>query len=141
MDVDRRETLEKGGCQQVHVARADNELDALFFQPRRHGPIARLAAVELLELEHGCGDARMPRAGERLDATLVGRDGRDGQSFVDECLEIGAGARDEDADHTSLPITVPAAASSAGTTAHIPTPRLKTRRCSSSETPCSVSQA
>ena len=29
----------------------------------------------------------------------------------------------------------------AGTTAHIPTPTLKTRRCSSSVTPCAVSQA
>ena len=28
-----------------------------------------------------------------------------------------------------------------GTTAHMPIPRLKTRRCSSSETPCSSSQA
>ena len=39
------------------------------------------------------------------------------------------------------PITWPAPASAAGTTAHIPMPTLKTRRCSSSSTPCSVSQA
>ena len=135
------EALEERGPQQVHVARADDERHAVPDEPVGHGRVSLLAALVVVELEDGrrdagrCGPLERPRAG------LVRRDRRDGQPRVDQRLQVRALARDEHADHVTRPITSPAPASAAGTTAHIPIPTLNTRRCSSSLTPCSVSHA
>src|SRR6185295_2027492 len=141
VDVDRRKTPEEGGRQKLHVAGADDDLDAFLLEPIGHGQIAFLARGELLQREdrgrHACAGPSL----EGLDALLIRRDRRDGEPFVEQRLQVRSGSGDEDPDHTSLPIAAPAPASLAGTTAHMPTPRLKTRRCSSSATPRPESQS
>src|ERR687891_1354380 len=140
--------------QELHVAGARHDLHAAAREPGAHCAVAFLTGREDVELEDRRLDAGAARPVERLHARLVRGHGGDREPVVDHGLQARAAPRDEDADHRSVqatpsipcssrPITrKPAlAASSAGTTAQYPMPRLKTRRCSSSGTPCSSSHA
>ena len=135
------EPLQEARPQQVHVTGADDESHAFAHQPIGHRRVSLLAALVVVELEDARRDPCCLGADERAGIRLVRGHRLNRQSVVDQGLQVRPLAGDEDADHATLPMTWPAEASLAGTTAHIPMPTLKTRRCSSSLTPCSVSQA
>ena len=79
MDVDDtlREALEEGRPQQVHVPGTDDELHPVLCQPVGHREIARIAIVELLELEARRRHSGRGCAGERAGTGSVGCDGDD----------------------------------------------------------------
>ena len=135
------EALEERGPQQVHVPGADDQRHAVSDEPVGHGRVSLLAALVVVELERRARDSGRLGPLERPRTGSVRGDRRHGQPRVDQRLQVRALARDEHADHVTRPITSPAPASAAGTTAHIPIPTLNTRRCSSSLTPCSLSHA
>ena len=135
------EALEEAAPQQVHVPGAHDQVDPVLDQPVGHRRVARVAVGVVVELESRRRDPGRSRPLERPRIGVVARDRDDRQALVDQRLQVRPLAADEHADHVSRPITVPAAASASGTTAHIPMPTLKTRRCSSSATPCSSSQS
>src|SRR6266516_5862106 len=182
----------------MHVAGADDDVDAGLREPVGHRRVAGFAVGVVLLLKGGGGDPGCLGPLEGGHARLVRGDRGDRQAFVDEGLEVRSLPAYQDADraplagpllpageaglrsgpdaaggrirrerraavpgctvrtppawllcqrrprnartHVSRPITVPVASCSR-TTAHIPIPRLKTRRCSASSTPCSVSQS
>ena len=149
MDVQARKTVEERLRQQVHVAGAHDELDSVACQPVRHRLVSFAARVVVGQSEDGRGDAVRDRALQRLCAVDVRGDRVHGQILIEQGLEVGATARGEDADHALSAQITPRSPSSScpmtgnpvsrpslgGTTAQKPTPRLKTRRCSSSAIP------
>ena len=132
MDVDDplREAVEERVREQVHVAGADDQADAVGLEPGGHRGVALLAAPAQLE-DRGRDPGRLG-ALERAHAGPVRRDGGDRQPLVDQRLQVRPLAGDEDADHSTRPITSRSPGSA--TTAQKPMPRLKTRRSSSSAT-------
>ena len=115
-----REAFEERGREQVHVAGADDDADAVLLEPVRHRRVALLPVGEALQLERARGDAGRAGPVERAHALLVRRDRDDRQLRVEERLEVRALAAHEDADHagTILPMTRSSRpASASGTTA------------------------
>ena len=93
------EALEEAAPQQVHVPGADDQVDAVLDQPVGHRRVARLAVVEVVELEGGGRDPGRLRPLERARVGLVAGDRDDRQALVDQRLQVRALAADEDADH------------------------------------------
>src|SRR5437764_3155472 len=133
------EPLEERLRQQMHVAREDDEVNAAKLEPVGELRVAVRAIRVALEREDARRDAGGARPFERSHAVLIRRHACDREPRVDQRLQVRPLAADEDTDHRSSPITSAPGGGSA-TTAHIPIPTLKTRRCSSSPIPCSVSQ-
>ena len=138
-----------GSREQVHVAGADDQLDAAALEPVGHRRVPRRPVGVVVELEDGRLDAGRLGALERPHAGPVRGDRDDREARVEQRLQVRPGAGDEHADHpnrtpspgSTAPITSPSPASPAGTTAQKPIPQLKTRSSSSSSTPCSASQS
>ena len=119
VDVDDavREAGEEAGRQQLHVAGADDEADAVLLEPVRHHGVALLAARELVEREGGRRHVRPFGPLERARIRPRGGDGVDGQPRVEERLEIRALAADEDADHPATILPITSSSPGSGTTA------------------------
>src|SRR6266511_157465 len=135
-----RKTVEERRGEQVHVSSEHDEVDTTKSEPIRNVAITRVPVAIARELEDAHRDSGLFRALERAYAALVAGDARNREAAVDQRLEIRPFAADEDADHVRsiAPITS-ACDGASGTTAQNPIPRLKTRRSSSSSTPCSAS--
>ena len=88
VDVDRREPLEEDGREELHVARAHHDLDALRAEPLGHRQVALLARAEVLQLKDGGGDAGALRALEGPHPGLVRGDCEHGQPSVEERLQV-----------------------------------------------------
>ena len=83
VDVDARESGEEAGREELHVARADHELDAVLGEPFRHRLVATLAAGKVLQRERGGRDGGALGAFERLHSRRVRGDRGDGQLCVE----------------------------------------------------------
>ncbi len=121
-----REAREERRPQQVHVAGADDELDAAAVEPVRHRGVARVAVRVLARA--GTSRSRRPRRSARASArapSTFDATATTGRLGVEQRLQVRPLARDEHADHarTILPIT----SSSPGsrTTATIPDPEVE----------------
>ena len=90
MDVHHtlRKTLQERGSQEVHVPRADDELDIVCLEPVRHRPVARFSIRIVLEREDVGRDARSLGPRQRLCPTRVGGDRRYGEGSVEQCLQV-----------------------------------------------------
>ena len=98
-----RKMRQKGVREQLHVAGADDELDAVPLEPGGHREVAIVAARVGVELEHRVWDGGRFGPLEREHTGDVRGDGGDRQAVVDQSLEVRARARDEDADHLNAP--------------------------------------
>ena len=102
MDVDHpvREPRQERRREDVQVAGADHDLDALRREPAGHRQIALLARRVILEPEDCVRHARAlgTLQGERPGDVACHRD--DGQPAVEQRLEVRPRARDEDADQS-----------------------------------------
>ena len=88
VDDATREAREERRPEQVHVAGADDELDALALQPVRHRRVARVAIGEPLERKRRRRDAHSLGTLERSCSRDVRRNRDDGQLCVEQRLQI-----------------------------------------------------
>ena len=104
-----REAGEERGAQELHVARAHYEVDAVPFEPVGHRRVARLAVGMVAQEEDTGSDTRASRALERSSVGSVGRDRNHRKLHVEQRLQVRALPAHEDADHvrTMVPIWRP----------------------------------
>ena len=88
VDDATRETSEERRPEQVHVAGADHELDALALQPLRHRRVSRVPVGEPLERKRRRRDAHGLGTLERSRARDVRRNGDDRQPRIEQRLQI-----------------------------------------------------
>src|SRR6266540_4198098 len=131
-----RKAREKRSRQQVHVAREDDQLDAVLLEPAGHDEIAFLPRRVTVQRERRARDLRGARAVQRRRVLAVRSDGEDRQPGIDQRLQVRPFARDEDSDHSFSILPMTSSSPGSATTAQNPIPRLKTRRSSSSSTCC-----
>ena len=119
MNVDdaAREALEERRTKELHVPRADDELDAAALEPVRHREVAGIAIVVVVEREELHGDTSCGSSPERPHAGLVGRNRHNGESRVEQRLQVRSFAGDEDADHARTMVPITRASPGSGTTA------------------------
>ncbi len=90
MDVQDGKAGEEPGREEMHVPGADDELDAVPGQPVGDGGVAFIAVRVLLEWEGAGGHAGTVSPVERVSAAAVGGDRDDGESRVEQRLEVRA---------------------------------------------------
>ena len=88
VDDATRETSEERRPEQVHVAGADDELDALFLEPVRHRRVSRVSIGEPLERKRRRRDAHGLGTLERSCPRDVRRDRDDRQPRIEKRLQI-----------------------------------------------------
>jgi hypothetical protein len=111
------EALEERPTKEVHVPRADHELDSVTLEPVRHRAVAGIAIVVVTEWEELRCDARSRSSLESAYARLVRRDSDDRKAGIEERLEIRALAADQDPDHERTMVPITSASPGSGTTA------------------------
>jgi len=94
-----REAVEERRRQHVHVAGQHDELDVVLLEPRRHDEVSLLPRRVAVEGEGRGGDPCGASTLERPGVAAVRGDAGDRQLRVDQRLQVGSFARDEDADH------------------------------------------